>query len=472
MPETVLLRFRDHRSDIDTIRAHLDIIAQYRYVWWGWWRKESEPDRRRELEKLQFRARQNPVTIGLFDRSTERYFVAQAADFIRDEERRGAPELDRAPAYYSRRNTIEAWVKLLSIEPTDSAEFTERFGEVPVGEHTFFPVSRDPRPVGDASRPYLGVQSDFVVHVSDLHFGADYGFPSVRRVGEQPLIARLREDLRNLCGDHAPGLVIVSGDLTSRADANALDIEALDFLNAVHNELRVPKEAILVIPGNHDFRLNHYEPTNFSHERPFNQMLREFYGKYDPDERIRCFSFPSGHRAEFLLMNSVRLRKVEESNYGYVEWSLYDNRLRLIPKDPDVTRVAVLHHHLVSMAKEEFYDEDYKHAGISTTLDSGAVIEGLQTHGFRLALHGHQHVPGIARISRGVIDGDNAVMPHPDLFILAAGSAGAKVERLTPLMRDNSYNLLSFGQDDIRIDVRRYNSGLAGSRYFLARVAQ
>jgi len=285
-------------------------------------------------------------------------------------------------------------------------------------------------------------------------------------------MTRLREDLQNLCGERHPGLVVVSGDLTSRADANALDIEALDFLNAIHSQLCVPREAILVIPGNHDFRLSHYEPTNFSHERPFNQMLREFYGNYDPDDRIKRFSFPSGHRAEFLLINSVRLRKVEEANYGYVEWSLYDSRLRATPKDPDVTRVAVLHHHLISIVKEEFYDEDYKFAGISTTLDGGAVIEGLQAHEFRIALHGHQHVPGIARISRGVLDRDNMAMPSPDLVILAAGSAGAKVERLTPLMRDNSYNLLKFMRDEIVIDVRRYNSGLPGSRYFAARVAR
>lgn len=472
MPETVLLRFRDHRTDIDTVRAHLGLIAEYRYTWWGWWRKESEPDHWRDLEELQYRARQNPITIGLFDRSTGRYFFAQAADFIRDEEHRGAPEPDRAPAYYARSNTIAAWVKLLSIQAVDSKEFVDQFGKIPTGEHTFFPISRDRRPTGEVAHHYLPVESDFVVHVSDLHFGADHGFPRNRRVGEELLITRLQQDLRNLCGDRHPGLVIVSGDLTSQADANALDIEALDFLNAIHRELHVPREAILVIPGNHDFRLTHYEPTDFSHERPFNQMLREFYGNYDPNERIRRFSFPSGHRAEFLLINSVRLRKVEETNYGYVEWSLYDDRLRAIPRDPDVTRVAVLHHHLVSMAKEEFYDKDYKHAAISTTLDSGAVIEGLQAHGFRLVLHGHQHVPGIAKISRGIIDADSALLPRPDLFILSAGSAGAKVERLTPLMRDNSYNLLNFGHDEIRIDVRRYNPGLPGSRYFLTRVAQ
>jgi len=180
MIETVLLRFRDHRLDIDTVRAHLDIIEKYSYTWWGWWRKESEPDHQRDLEELKYRVKERPISIGLFDRSTERYFFAQATDFIRDTEHRGSPEVDKTPAYYARSDTIEAWVKLLSIQPTNSAEFIERFGEVPTGEHTFFPIvhegkvaaARDARVVGD----YLELQSDFVVHVSDLHFGVDHGF--------------------------------------------------------------------------------------------------------------------------------------------------------------------------------------------------------------------------------------------------------------------------------------------------------
>ena len=451
MPETVLLRFRDHSADIDTVKEHLNVIARSQYTWWGWWRKDSEPDHRRDLEELQIRARQNPITIGLFDRSTDRYFIARAAEFIRDEEHRGAPERDRAPAYYATSNTVEAWVKLFSIEATNMSTFVELFGKVPTGEHTLFPVSFGAVPLQRITRDYVPVASDFVVHLSDLHFGTDYGFPAGRQPGAETLIARLQQDLRNLCSGTI-GLVVVSGDLTTKADANALAIEALDFLNALHSELRVPKEAILVVPGNHDFRLAEYRPTDFSHERPFNLMLREFYGNYDPDDRLRRFAFPSGHRVEFLLINSVRLRKIEEANYGYVEWSLYEGRLREAPKAPDVTRVAVLHHHLISMPREELYDNDYKHAGISTTLDSGTVIEGLQAHGFRLALHGHQHVPGIASISRGIINENNAAMPQPDLTLLSAGSAGAKIERLTYSMRDNSYNLLNFTHDEIRIE--------------------
>jgi hypothetical protein len=51
--------------------------------------------------------------------------------------------------------------------------------------------------------------------------------------------------------------------------------------------------------------------------------------------------------------------KTEEANYGFVEWSLYDSRLKAIGFNKDITRVAVLHHHLVSIPREELLDQDH-----------------------------------------------------------------------------------------------------------------
>lgn len=465
MIDTVVLRFRDHQEGVDTISEHRRLIERFKYVWWGWWRKQSESGRSRELDELQARARRNPLKIGLFDRSTGRYFSAMASDFVANVVSNGAPELEKVPDYYSNSRTIEAWVKLESIKPLTLNQFTETFGEVPTGENTFYPVERGRSSTSKDGPDYYKLSSDYALHISDLHFGADHGFPLKSATGRQTMIRRLKDDIDRLA-DGRVGMIFVSGDLTTKADANTLLVEGLDFLRSLHGELKVPKEAILVIPGNHDFRLSEYQPTDFSHERPFNLMLEQFYGAYDPNEKIRRFIFPSGHKTEILMINSVRLRKVEESNYGYVEWSMYESKLRKIERDNEATRIAMLHHHLLSMPKEELVEADYKHAGVSTTIDSGHVIEGLQAHGFKLAIHGHQHVPGFAKISRSVIQRENAALPESDLAVLSAGSAGAN--RLTDSMRDNSYNMLRFDRRQIDIDSRRYNSGMPASRYFSA----
>ena len=469
MPETVALRFRDLESKVDTIEEHKKLIALSGYVWWGWWRKkESEPDQHAVIQELAAGARERGIRIGLFDGSTNRYFFATAADFILNSHSRGSPERSKTPSYYSSKEP-EAWIKLQSIQDISKDLFIDTFGGVPVGERTFFPISGKVLPRGPDPDDFIRLQSDNVLHISDVHFGVDYGFPPKGGPGKAPIIDRLKHDVDIVCGGDI-GLVIVSGDIGSRGDANALLVQGLDFLDEIHRTLRVPKEAVLVIPGNHDFQLLNYRPVDFSHERPFNVMLKEFYGNYDPDRKIKRFIFPSGRHAEFLLINSVRLRKTEEANYGFVEWSLYDSRLKAIGYNKDITRVAVLHHHLVSIPREELLDEQYPHAGMSTTIDSGAVIEGLQAHGFRLALHGHQHVPGLARISRAIINGSNEAEQPNDLEILAAGSAGAKVERLSNSMRDNSCNFLKFTKEHIQIEARRYNSGMDGSRYFVARL--
>src|SRR6478672_8229486 len=71
---------------------------------------------------------------------------------------------------------------------------------------------------------------------------------------------------------------------------------------------------------------------------------------------------------------------------------------------------------------------------LSVTLDAGSVVEGLQSHGFQLALHGHQHVPAITRIDRGsAVDGNVELSHGGGMVVLAAGSAGAT--RLSDEMR-------------------------------------
>src|ERR1700680_1741544 len=116
MLKTVILRFRDHRTDIDTITAHKTLIRKFGYVWWGWWGKDSEPKHGGVIEQLGERARNSDLEIGIFDLSTSRYFVALASDFILNSRSRGSPDVLRTPSYYSSDQKIKAWVKLRTIK--------------------------------------------------------------------------------------------------------------------------------------------------------------------------------------------------------------------------------------------------------------------------------------------------------------------------------------------------------------------
>ena len=87
-----------------------------------------------------------------------------------------------------------------------------------------------------------------LVHLSDLHFG--------RVDPRAPRAAR-----RRACAQSAPHLVVVSGDLTQRAQA-AQFREARRFLDAL-------PEPQLVVPGNHDVPL--YNPSSAS-SKPLAQV--------------------------------------------------------------------------------------------------------------------------------------------------------------------------------------------------------
>ncbi len=460
MPDTIILRFRDSRAD--TITEHRQIITKMGYVWWGWWKKDDEPHRTQELEELRQRAKSSRTEIGLFDMSKEdRFFIAGLEGCVYSTKNAiPSPEPGATPEYY-RPDSVAAWFKLTGIEHIEKKEFVRKFSGVPAGTGTLFPVW-----IVDVTKTVAlsGIVADSIrlkestiLHISDLHFG-DYAYPARPGPGQYPLEDIIERDLGKL--GVKVGVLIASGDLTTRADGNRLFNEALPFLRTLSNRLRILPEHVVLVPGNHDIPLRDFNPLNYHHEKVFNSFLREFYGKPSEIMQVRKYDLPDGRRLEIMTMNSVRLRSKEQKEYGYVQWPLYDSLLAQFPETgPETLRMAVLHHHLVPAPREDIPDPSYPEAAVSLTLDAGAIIEGLQAHRFRVALHGHQHVPGVTRIARGRLKDDSfglAGLTSP-LYVIAAGSAGAS--RLYPEMKDNTYNILTLNNNSLTLHVRRFNSG-------------
>jgi 3',5'-cyclic AMP phosphodiesterase CpdA len=92
-----------------------------------------------------------------------------------------------------------------------------------------------------------------------VHLGADYGFPALNSPGQTDLVDVIARDM----ADRPLGLIVVSGDLTSRADANVLLSSGLNFLNALSDRLRVPREQFVIVPGNHDIALKNFTPFDY-----------------------------------------------------------------------------------------------------------------------------------------------------------------------------------------------------------------
>jgi len=459
-----VLRFRDIEGD-DPVRQHRLLITNAGSVWWGWWKKETEPDRGPEIEELneKLRGRKTPLAIGLFDYSIPQYFVARMVECVSNKGRRMAsPDPRYTPKYYARKK-FPAWFRFASIDEVSAAEFERRFGPPPQGDGTFFPTSNERSQVIRKVSDAIKLDRSSILHLSDIHFGVDFGFPFRSAPGKTSLLEAIVRDLR----DDPPGLIVVSGDITSRADANVLQDQGLRFLRALSDALKVPKECFVIVPGNHDIALQDYRPSDYSHETAFNLFTKEFFGREVSCPRLSRYRLANGRTVEFLAINSVRLRHKTEKQFGYVQWGLYEDALRVTQRDPKDFRVAVLHHHLVAASREEALDPNYPEAGISVTLDAGSVVQGLQSNGFQLALHGHQHVPAITRIDRGsAVDGNIRLSDKGGMVVLAAGSAGAT--RLSDEMRDNSYNVINVLQEGYSVEAKRFNPGRAPEKLYRA----
>jgi predicted MPP superfamily phosphohydrolase len=469
MPDTIVLRFRDLIAD--GITEHRRLITEAGYVWWGWWKKNEEPDRSAELDQIKAQLANGSIEIGLFDRSGRgRFFKASLLECVHYGSRSiPSPEKRATPAYY-RNDSVSAWLKLSRIDELaeNDPSFKQLFSVIPVGEATLFPVWFD-KPqktraagVGNTFPNSVSTDGDVILHISDVHFG-EFAYPDQAGPGKYPLTDILVADLEKV--QARIGLIIVSGDLTTRADSGRLFNEGLPFLRELVRRLKVTPEQVVIVPGNHDIPLRNHNPMTYSHENAYISFLREFYDTNVGLMQVRRFTM-GGRSVELLTMNSTRLRSKELKEFGYVEWPLYEPLLRgLIPSD--AIRIAVLHHHLVAAPREESPDPQYPEAAISITLDAGAIIEGLQTYGFHVVLHGHQHVPRLTKISRGRVQ-DNFGLAGLDqpLFVIGGGSVGTS--RLFDEMRDNTYNLLFLGpapKKELRLLTRRFNPGVLPRNY-------
>lgn len=469
MTETVVLRFRDFEAE--TVEVHDALIHQTGATWWAWWKKASEAD---QLAGLQALSGLVPVEIGLVNRERDTRYVATCGRvvFSPDGALLGSPEPSRTPEYY-RNAPFPAWLLLSKIEKVSAPEWERRFGSVPTGEPTLFLI---PEEAEDPARAELyrryatepvEVESSVILHLSDLHFGDDYGFPLLARdvpTIQQTLDEAIATGLRRMGIDQV-GIVIVSGDVTTQG--NGFN-EAKAFLEALLDKLRVTRKQLVIVPGNHDIELDSTKATrNYSAEQPFRDFLQLIHN--DPGlelNRLAWFSADDGRDIFVLALNSVRPRAKGTMEYGYVGRDLYGPLLERAsqlrdevrkPGGPAPISLAVLHHHVLPTPLVEDPDEQRP---VSLTLDAGQLIEDLQRAGFDAILHGHQHVPFVGNTARSWrLDSGGWELGRP-IHVVGGGSCSVKVDRLWNQMRNNSVGVYTPRDDTFDLRMFQFAPGV------------
>jgi predicted MPP superfamily phosphohydrolase len=461
---SVVLRFGNHETD--TVLEHSRLIEERGSVWWGWWKKAAEEGQEAALRQLAALA---PLNIGLVNRQDNEYYFAtcEAVEHARDGDSIGAPDPTLSPAYYSGAK-FPAWFKLSSISAATRAEWESVYGPRPEGEPTLFVaplgVERGAESwvINGSNIEVTDIRSAVILHISDPHFGADHGFPlraSSKTVPPQKDLAEQIYDGLQASGNSEVGLVVLSGDLTTKADPGGLH-QAGQFVQDLLKRLGLTGDQVVIVPGNHDIPLDESELTrNYDADVPFRSLLHGVHGKRVEElNRLLIFAPPRGPEIMVLALNSVRPRSAEMREYGFVGRDYYQPLLREAEEISQESsrrrgqrpvKIAVLHHHVLPTALVEEPDLDRP---VSLTLDAGQLVYDLQGAGFDLVLHGHQHVPFVGSTGRmRKMGAASWELSHP-VYVVGAGSSGVKGDRLWNVMRNNSVGVidLSGGTADLR----------------------
>jgi predicted MPP superfamily phosphohydrolase len=467
--KTVILRFRD--VEADTVELHEECVRSAGATWWAWWKKESEEFPESFLRALTSHGASD---IGLINRQTDARYLARCERVAVAQlgERLSSPEPGRTPEYY-RGDSFPAWFLLSRIERVTSEEWDRRFGGVPEGEPTLFivPLDDPDAALKELQEKYAAkrveINNTAILHISDLHFGTDYGFPVLGRSVPTPkrtLDEAIESGLRAQ-GVKSVGLVVVSGDLTTRGELEGLTA-ARQFLSALLERLNLRRDQIVIVPGNHDILLNDPRATrNYAAEVPFRDFLHLVYHQENLElNRLHWFSCPEEQRDILALaLNSVRPREMDTMEYGYVGRDLYGPLLeaaRGLREDIEAKDgrspllLAVLHHHVLPTP---LIEEPESSRPISLTLDAGQLIEDLQAAGCDAILHGHQHVPFVGSTSRARRVPSGKWAMSRSVHVIGGGSCSVKMDRLWDNMRNNALGLYRPVDDNLSVRMFQFS---------------
>lgn len=473
MPQPpIVLRFRDTTAGVDTISAHRAVIAEKGHVLWGWWKPYNEDVPSDEITALF--SSNDELHIILLDRSTERMFEAKCSGWITQPT---IEQLELVPAYY--RDKIDDVAAFFNLNDILEVKYNKTIGDA-IGDGTLGfteHILNNPDQV-DVTESHVPGRASLLL-LSDLHFGADYGFLKPGQESawgqKQTLTTCILADLKRISAATDIAAVVVTGDFITAGEwDDAVRGAALAEFAALRSALGLEPEQIVAVPGNHDIvRYPHHHKvdvakisvdrqTSKKHEREFATFVEELTGRHwkAPFEYVTRLELAE---VDVLLcvLNSCAITATEWTEYGFVGEKGFDviRELSAQKTARPTYKILALHHHLLPVTEVEAPNK----RGVSLTLDAARLLDEAQRVGIQIVLHGHQHLPRLAKYQS--IPFGSGMEGRP-LFIFSNGSSGVARERI-PGDERNVYGLLKLTANDAQLVVRELrNDAKAGASIF------
>ncbi|CAG1010500.1 hypothetical protein ANRL4_04202 [Anaerolineae bacterium] len=265
-----------------------------------------------------------------------------------------------------------------------------------------------------------------LLHISDLHLKAlaEGGVPFDQNQAYRLFL----KDVKKQSGlaFHPLQAIIVAGDISFQCGKNSFD-QAYHLLTDLANDLKVPLERVVLVPGNHDVNrstaratvnsLDAMQSGNtawFSKFDNYLEFTHRFYGEpaFSLDKLYRLFTFDD--RLAIVAFNSclvegdaasvcqacVRRKKGRKEHYhGWINSEqVIQSSEELNRQGQKGLRIAVFHHHVVSEDWRSRGQCDGEHLANYHRKDS-RLSHLLYEQGFGLVLHGHRHKGVLLRSS-------------------------------------------------------------------------
>lgn len=485
---SVMLRFRD--TDVLSIDAHNKIFKEKGSVLWGLWLKAFE-DKDEVIAKLKTVVTDRVYLANTTNKSKPEISICDVKRIITDE-----AQVDETliPKYYrKRRDEVPVWFEVVSrIGAIDADQRLKSLLGVPT--IYFLDYDKDNNIINTAPprRYRLNAKAGarWVLLLSDIHLGDDHAFRYPVEKGKSDVNPKrtfsevLKEDLAALKILDQIGCVIISGDILTKGawsvthETGAGQMTGLELAKKVlydlAKEIGVDPSLFCMVPGNHDIVR---KPTgsapdlqevllHYSHESGFRALREEVSNVYKLSPLNYVAQIKYGNKTLLLgLLNSAYLNEATEfAEYGYVgdDADVVFDLLRRETSDA-VTKIVVLHHHVLPVYEREVVAANGK---ISMTLDAAGLLRQAQEANVAVVLHGHQHSTkrmtyssASAEMTKECRSSDRSVI------IVAAGSSGAKRERLPP-DETNAYALIDLRKKNPAITMRRiYSDGRRGEEW-------
>jgi len=266
--------------------------------------------------------------------------------------------------------------------------------------------------------------------------------------------------------DYIPDIIIVSGDIVSTGAKAEYEVAEM-FLEELVEGLGNSGISTLIIPGNHDINRDGHKKLDNYYE-----FIRKIYSKeiFDPQNRIKVPYIEDeskkidNPRNAIVTANFVKesdtfivgIDTTQNTKEGYPWVFVSKEQKREIKssierecKKEPVNKIAVFHNNPLPTYVEE--DEGKPESGNvkGIFLNAANILEELQSEGFDIVIHGHQHRNDITRYVSTSINLSN---PH---------QSNRKVGRLSdsPLCMVGS-GAFGADQDEMGRDVSRSYSSI------------